>query len=426
MLSAPRIAQYDAGATGGSELGAEFLGRRAVVVGNGDDVAPRPAHARYHLVQHNRLAVADQGSVALLHIAVDFPRLAFGQMRGDLDAPARHVRRDLLRLLLRRQNEIGEPRARHALRDGGVGVRRRRRRSPFVRGPAGDDGDIVAGLARQRARARDPFTDTAGPGIVAGGGETKVAEFFAQLAQIARRMLERLDWIERIGKPMPIRGAGHELRDASGALSAHGERVEPALLPDDAGEELDRQAILRSIFFNRAADIFRSGRILHRVLLRCRRRRAGLRVGAGAEKRDRAREHDGGETSHCGSTRQTRSSAERFKLYECAALSLSAASTSSSAFGSSMVAGIVQLSPSTIFFMVPRRILPERVFGSRATVMARLNAATGPIFSRTNATHSCSISVGGRLTPVLSTMKPHGTSPLSSSLMPSTAHSATS
>ena len=44
-----------------------------------------------------------------------------------------------------------------------------------------------------------------------------------------------------------------------------------------------------------------------------------------------------------------------------------------------MVAGMVQGSPSAIFFMVPRRILPERVLGSRATMIASLNAATGPI-----------------------------------------------
>ena len=76
--------------------------------------------------------------------------------------------------------------------------------------------------------------------------------------------------------------------------------------------------------------------------------------------------------------------------------------------------------------MVPRRIFPERVFGRRATVMASLNDATGPILSRTSATISFSISVGGRLTPALSTMKPHGASPFNSSLMPMTAHSATS
>jgi hypothetical protein len=40
---------------------------------------------------------------------------------------------------------------------------------------------------------------------------------------------------------------------------------------------------------------------------------------------------------------------------------------------------------SAIFFMVPRRILPERVFGSRATAIANLKEATGPIFSRMRA-----------------------------------------
>jgi len=59
-------------------------------------------------------------------------------------------------------------------------------------------------------------------------------------------------------------------------------------------------------------------------------------------------------------------------------LPLNASPISSSTLGSSMVAGIVQGSPSAIFLMVPRRIFPERVFGSRATVIASLNAATGP------------------------------------------------
>jgi hypothetical protein len=51
--------------------------------------------------------------------------------------------------------------------------------------------------------------------------------------------------------------------------------------------------------------------------------------------------------------------------------------------GSSMVAGMDHGSPSAIFFMVPRRILPERVLGRRPTVMATRKAAIGPIFSRT-------------------------------------------
>src|ERR1700682_1857887 len=72
------------------------------------------------------------------------------------------------------------------------------------------------------------------------------------------------------------------------------------------------------------------------------------------------------------------------------------------------------------------RILPERVFGSRPTVIASLNAATGPSLSRTSATISFSISACLRVTPAFSTRKPQGTSPLLGSVMPSTAHSATS
>jgi hypothetical protein len=63
-------------------------------------------------------------------------------------------------------------------------------------------------------------------------------------------------------------------------------------------------------------------------------------------------------------------------------------------------------SPSAIFFIVPRRILPERVFGSRGTTMASLKAATGPILSRTSATSSFSISAAMRVTPAFSTTKP--------------------
>src|SRR5450432_2370719 len=82
---------------------------------------------------------------------------------------------------------------------------------------------------------------------------------------------------------------------------------------------------------------------------------------------------------------------------------------SSSTFGSSMVAGMVQASPSAIFLMVPRRIFPDRVFGNRATVMASLKAATGPSLSRTSATISFSMSAVLLVTPAFSTRKPQGT-----------------
>jgi hypothetical protein len=71
--------------------------------------------------------------------------------------------------------------------------------------------------------------------------------------------------------------------------------------------------------------------------------------------------------------------------------------------------------PSAIFFMVPRRILPERVLGRRLTVMAILKAATGPIFSRTSATIPSRSPRRACVTPAFSTMKPQRHSPFSSS-----------
>jgi len=53
-----------------------------------------------------------------------------------------------------------------------------------------------------------------------------------------------------------------------------------------------------------------------------------------------------------------------------------------------MVAGILKSSPSAIFTIVARKILPDRVFGNRSTTATSLNAATGPIVSRTRATQS--------------------------------------
>ena len=65
---------------------------------------------------------------------------------------------------------------------------------------------------------------------------------------------------------------------------------------------------------------------------------------------------------------------------------------SSSTAGSSIVAGIRHSSPSAILRIVPRRTLPERVFGSAVTMRTSLNDATGPISSRTRATSSAATS----------------------------------
>jgi hypothetical protein len=101
--------------------------------------------------------------------------------------------------------------------------------------------------------------DAPGPGIVSRRGETEIAELGLQVVQITRRIFQRLDRIERIGKPAVPRRRRHELRDALRALPAHRKRIEAALLPDDASEELDRQCILRRVLLDGAANVVRGG-----------------------------------------------------------------------------------------------------------------------------------------------------------------------
>jgi hypothetical protein len=54
----------------------------------------------------------------------------------------------------------------------------------------------------------------------------------------------RFDWIEGIGKAAPARRRWHELRHALRPCAAYCRRIEAALLPDQPGEEIDRQIIL--------------------------------------------------------------------------------------------------------------------------------------------------------------------------------------
>src|SRR5260370_41085079 len=91
-----------------------------------------------------------------------------------------------------------------------------------------------------------------------------------------------------------------------------------------------------------------------------------------------------------------------------------------------MVAGTPCSTPSAIFFMVPRRILPERVLGRRFTTATVLNAATGPIRSRTISTSSRQRAEYARATPDLVHTRPTDTTHLIEPAEPHTAQHATS
>ena len=116
---------------------------------------------------------------------------------------------------------------------------------PLLRRSAGYDAHIGARLPRQSAPAGEPGADPARPGIVGGCGKPEISEFAAQLAQELRRFGDCLERVEGIGKTAPGRRGRHELRHALRPGAAYRRRVEPALLPNEPGEEIDRQIIFR-------------------------------------------------------------------------------------------------------------------------------------------------------------------------------------
>ena len=71
---------------------------------------------------------------------------------------------------------------------------------------------------------------------------------------------DRCDGVKGVGKTAPARGRRHELRHALRAGAAHRRRVEAALLPDQPGEEIDRQIVFRRCGREGLTDPVDSGR----------------------------------------------------------------------------------------------------------------------------------------------------------------------
>ena len=108
-------------------------------------------------------------------------------------------------------------------------------------------------------RAGEPFLHPARAGIVGRRGKPEIAELAAQLGQEFGRLRQRLHGIEGIKQAALAGGPRHELRDSLRALAVARHRsdrigLEPALLPDQAGKEFQRQAVRPRRPFDHQAD----------------------------------------------------------------------------------------------------------------------------------------------------------------------------
>jgi len=114
-----------------------------------------------------------------------------------------------------------------------------------------------------------------GAGIVGGGCQPEISELATQIAQEPCGFGDSFERVKGIGKTAPARGRRHELRHALRPGSAYGQRIEPALLPDEPGEEISRQIVLRCGRRERAAESI--GRYRLRWCLAALRRAALVR-----------------------------------------------------------------------------------------------------------------------------------------------------
>jgi hypothetical protein len=114
----------------------------------------------------------------------------------------------------------------------------------------GHAANVSERLRWQRAFSTEPVLHALRTGVVGGGREPEIAEFGAQLAQKLGRFRQRLGRIERIEQKTLGGRRRHELRDALRTLAAAGHGAhrigsQAAFLPNETGEELDRQLVLR-------------------------------------------------------------------------------------------------------------------------------------------------------------------------------------
>ena len=116
---------------------------------------------------------------------------------------------------------------------------------PLLGGLAGHEAHIGTRLTRQPAPASKPVAHPPGSSIVGGCREPEISELAPQVAQELRGLGDCFERVEGVGKTALPRGRRHELRHALRAGAAYCRRVEAALLPDQPGEEIDRQLIFR-------------------------------------------------------------------------------------------------------------------------------------------------------------------------------------
>src|SRR5262249_37538420 len=115
----------------------------------------------------------------------------------------------------------------------------------------------------------EPIANASWTGIVRGRCKPKISKFTTQAMQQLTRLRNRFERIERVFEAAQSCGCRHELRYALCTCAADRVRLEATFLPDQAGEEINRQIVGRCRVGERLANA-KCLRWIARVIGRCR------------------------------------------------------------------------------------------------------------------------------------------------------------
>src|SRR3974390_3761822 len=91
--------------------------------------------------------------------------------------------------------------------------------------------------------AAKPIVNASRSGIVRGCSKAEISKFTAQITQQLTGLGDRIERVEWVFETACSCSGRHELSYALSAFPADRVRLEATFLPDQAGEELDRQTI---------------------------------------------------------------------------------------------------------------------------------------------------------------------------------------
>jgi hypothetical protein len=231
----------EAADTGNAQAGAQLLSTLTTAGPDAHSV-PKAILAKWR-TNNERLVRRQDGRMRLLKLLIRGKGAGLRGASDQLHAP-QHFR--LVRFgrccCPARGDKFYEAGTRDAFRKGRDYVARLRR-PPLVCGTSCHNTDIGQRLLWQAPAPCEPVQNARRSGVIGCRGEAEVAKLDPKVPQQLGGLSYRLDRVERILQTPQSGRPRHELSYSLRARAADGAGIEPALLPDQANEEIERDIV---------------------------------------------------------------------------------------------------------------------------------------------------------------------------------------